>query len=107
MRATLDVVNRICVGVDLVIERVVVLQGNVNDGFEFWSIWVCDCFTSNCYGFRMEDIFILVEKFDVFGNPPVKFEDFLFVFYDRLRGESRRRDSKMRARATVWRVFRI
>ena len=74
MRATFDIVNRVGVGVNLVAVAVVILQRDINDdvsvevGVRRWRLavkadWVF-----------VDDVFVLIEELDVFGNAILKNE---------------------------------
>ena len=68
MRATFDIVDRVGVGVNLIVVAVVILQRDIDDdvGVEV-GVWR-GCFTVKADRLFVNDVFVLVQELDVFGD---------------------------------------
>ena len=68
MSAAFDIVNRVGVGVNLIVVAVVILQRDIDDdvgvevGVRRW------CFAVEADRLFVDDVFVLIEELDVFGD---------------------------------------
>ena len=79
MRATFDIVNRISVGVDLVVVTVVILESDIHNDVSVEVGVGCRRFAMKADRVGMEDVLVLIEEGDVFRDTVLEDKGLGFV----------------------------